>query len=84
MAIGLRGQWLLLQNDLRAGIPLLRRALQELDAQRHEIVNIDFVCDLAAGLIAMGEHQEALALTVNAIDAQQRGGKFVYMPPYSG
>jgi tetratricopeptide (TPR) repeat protein len=26
------------------------------------------------------EHEEALALIVNAIDAQQRGGKFVYMP----
>jgi len=28
----------------------------------------------------MGEHQEALTLTVNAIDVQQRGGKFLYMP----
>ena len=28
----------------------------------------------------MGEHQEALTLTVNAIDAQHRGGKFLYMP----
>jgi predicted ATPase/DNA-binding winged helix-turn-helix (wHTH) protein len=80
MAIGLRGQWLLLQNDLHAGVRLLKRALEELNAQRHEILNIDFVCDLGAGLIAMGEHQEALALTVNAIDAQQRGGKLVYMP----
>jgi len=43
-----------------------------------------FVCDLAAGLIAMGEHQEALTLTVNAIDVQHRGGKFLYMPPCSG
>jgi predicted ATPase len=80
MAIGLRGQWLLLQNDLRAGIPLLQRALEELDAQRHEILNMDFVCDLCAGLITVSEHEEALALIVNAIDAQQRGGKFVYMP----
>jgi len=28
----------------------------------------------------LGEHQEALTLTVNAIDAQHRGGKFLYMP----
>ena len=28
----------------------------------------------------MGEHQEALTLTINAIDVQQRGGKFLYMP----
>jgi tetratricopeptide (TPR) repeat protein len=41
---------------------------------------MDFVCDLGAGLIAMGEHQEALTLTVNAIDVQHRGGKFLYMP----
>src|SRR6202163_3983061 len=60
VATGLRGQWLLLQNDLREGVPLLRRAVGELDAQRHDSLNMDFVCDLAAGLIAMGEHQEAL------------------------
>jgi hypothetical protein len=54
--------------------------LEELDAQRHDSLNMDFICDLAAGLIAMGEHQEALTLTVNAIDVQRRGGKFLYMP----
>src|SRR6202043_1193974 len=80
IATGLRGQWLLLQNDLHEGIPLLKRALEELHAQRHEMLNMDFLCDLGAGLIAMGEHQEALTLTVNAIDVQQRGGKFLYMP----
>ena len=80
IATGLRGQWLLLQNDLREGIPLLKRALEELDAQRHDSLNMEFLCDLGAGLIAMGEHQEALTLTVNAIDVQHRGGKLLYMP----
>jgi tetratricopeptide (TPR) repeat protein len=80
VATGLRGRWLILQNDVREGVPLLRRAVEELDAQRHDSLNMDFVCDLAAGLIAMGEHQEALTLTVNAIDVQHRGGKFLYMP----
>jgi predicted ATPase/DNA-binding winged helix-turn-helix (wHTH) protein len=80
IATGLRGQWLLLQNDLREGIPLLKKALEELHTQRHDSLNMEFVCDLGAGLIAMGEHQEALTLTVNAIDVQQRGGKFLYMP----
>jgi predicted ATPase/DNA-binding winged helix-turn-helix (wHTH) protein len=80
VATGLQGQWLLLQNDLRGAIPLLRRALEELHAQRHEMLNMDFLCDLGAGLIAMGEHQEALTLTVNAIDVQFRGGKLLYMP----
>src|SRR5882762_9913659 len=80
VATGLRGQWLLLQNDLREGIPLLKRALEELHTQRHDSLNMEFLCDLGAGLIAMGEHQEALTLTVNAIDVQQRGGKFLYMP----
>jgi len=80
VAKGLRGQWLLLQNDLSEAIPLLKRALEELHAQRHEMLNMDFLCDLAAGLIAMGEHQEALTLTVNAIDVQRRGGKLLYMP----
>ena len=80
VATGLRGQWLLLQNDLREGVPLLKRALEELHAQRHEMLNMDFVCDLGAGLIAIGEHQEALTLTMSAIEAQQHGGKFLYMP----
>jgi predicted ATPase/DNA-binding winged helix-turn-helix (wHTH) protein len=80
VAMGLRGQWLLLQNDLREGIPLLKRALKELHTQRHDSLNMEFLCDLGAGLIAVGEHQEALALTVNAIDVQHRGGKLLYMP----
>jgi predicted ATPase/DNA-binding winged helix-turn-helix (wHTH) protein len=80
IATGLRGQWLLLQNDLRKGIPLLKKALEELHTQRHDSLNMEFVCDLGAGLIAIGEHQEALTLTVNAIDMQQRGGKLLYMP----
>lgn len=80
MATGLRGQWLLLQNELREGISLLRKALEELTAQRHDSLNMEFVCDLGAGLVAVGEHQEALTITVNAIDAQHRGGKLLYMP----
>jgi hypothetical protein len=40
---------------------------------------MEFLCDLGAGLIGIGEHQEALTLTVNAIDVQERGGKFLYM-----
>jgi predicted ATPase/DNA-binding winged helix-turn-helix (wHTH) protein len=80
VATGLRGQWLLLQNDLREGIPLLKRALAELHTQHHEMLNMDFVCALGAGLIVIGEHQEALTLTTSAIDVQHRGGKFLYMP----
>jgi predicted ATPase/DNA-binding winged helix-turn-helix (wHTH) protein len=80
VATGLRGRWLLLQNDLDEGIPLLKRALAELHTQRHEMLNMDFVCDLAAALIAMGEHEEALTMVMNAIDVQHRGGKFLYMP----
>jgi tetratricopeptide (TPR) repeat protein len=80
VATGLQGQWLLLQNDLREGIPLLKRALEELHAQSHEMLNMDFVCDLGAGLIAMSEHQEALTMILSAIDGQRRGGKFLYMP----
>jgi predicted ATPase/DNA-binding winged helix-turn-helix (wHTH) protein len=80
IATGLRGQWLLLQKDLREGIPLLKRALEELHIQRHDSLNMEFLCDLAVGLIAVGEYQEALTLTMNAIDVQQRGGKLLYMP----
>jgi predicted ATPase/DNA-binding winged helix-turn-helix (wHTH) protein len=80
VAAGLRGQWLLLQNDLGGGIPLLKRALQELHDQRHEMLNMDFVCDLSAGLVATGKHEEALTLIVNGLEVQQRGGKYLYVP----
>jgi predicted ATPase/DNA-binding winged helix-turn-helix (wHTH) protein len=80
IATGLRGQWLLLRNDLREGIPLLKRALEELHTQRHDSLNMEFVCDLGAGLIATGEHRAALTMTTSAIEAQHRGGKFLYMP----
>jgi predicted ATPase/DNA-binding winged helix-turn-helix (wHTH) protein len=80
VATGLRGRWLLLQNNVHEGVPLLKRALEELHAEAHDSLNMDFVCDLAAGLAAVGQHQEALALTMNAIDEQHRGGKLLYMP----
>jgi predicted ATPase/DNA-binding winged helix-turn-helix (wHTH) protein len=71
---------LLLQNDRGGGILLLKRALQELEDQRHEMLNIDFVCDLSAGLVAPGKHEETLTLIVNALEVQQRGGKYLYVP----
>jgi tetratricopeptide (TPR) repeat protein len=79
VATGLRGRWLTLQNNLREGIPMLKRALEELLTQRHEMLSMDFVCDLAAGLIEVGEHEEALTMVMSAIDTQHRGGKFLYM-----
>jgi hypothetical protein len=44
------------------------------------MLTMEILCDLAAGLVAIGEHEEALELTLNAIEVQQRGGKLVYMP----
>jgi predicted ATPase/DNA-binding winged helix-turn-helix (wHTH) protein len=80
VATGLRGRWLLLQDNIREGISLLKRASEELEAQRHEMISMDFICDLGVGLAALNQHEEALALVVNALDHQQRGGKFLYVP----
>jgi predicted ATPase/DNA-binding winged helix-turn-helix (wHTH) protein len=80
IATGLRGQWLLLQNNLLDAISLLKRALEELHAQRQEMLNMDFTCDLAAALMKAGGHEQALRLVLNAIDGQQRVGKFLHMP----
>jgi predicted ATPase/DNA-binding winged helix-turn-helix (wHTH) protein len=80
IATGLRGRWLLLQNHIRDGVPLLKRASEELETQRHEMLNMDFVSDLGAGLAALGQHAEALTLVANALDAQTRGGKFLFVP----
>ena len=80
MAIGFRGRWLLLQNNVRDGVPLLKRASEELEAERHEMLNMDFVSDLGAGLAASGLHEEALTLVADALDVQTRGGKFLFAP----
>ena len=80
IATGFRGRWLLLQDNIRDGVPLLKRASEELEAQRHEMLSMDFICDLGVGLAALSQHEEALALVVNALDVQQRGGKFLYVP----
>ncbi len=80
IATGLKGQWLLLQNNRIEAVQLLKRALEELHAQRHEMLNMDFTCDLAAALMDLDEHEQALTLTVNAIEQQQRAGKFLHMP----
>ena len=80
IATGLRGRWLLLQNNIGDGVSLLKRASEELEAQRHEMLSMDFICDLGVGLAALNQHEEALALVVNALDVQQRGGKFLHVP----
>jgi predicted ATPase len=80
IAIGFRGRWLLLQNNIREGVPLLKRASEELEVHRHEMLNMDFVADLGAGLAASGQHEEALTLVANALDVQKRGGKFLFVP----
>jgi len=70
----------LLQNNLLDAISLLKRALEELHAQRQEMLSMDFVCDLAAALMKVGGQEQALRLILNAIDVQQRVGKFLHMP----
>jgi predicted ATPase/DNA-binding winged helix-turn-helix (wHTH) protein len=80
IAIGMRGRWLFLQDNVRDGVPLLKRASEELEAQRHEMLNMDFVSDLGAGLAACGLHEEALTLVADALDVQNRGGKFLFAP----
>jgi tetratricopeptide (TPR) repeat protein len=84
IATGFRGRWLLLQNNVRDGVPLLKRASEELEAQRHEMLNMDFVSDLGAGLAASGSHEEALTLVENALDVQTRGGKLLFAPALMG
>ena len=80
IAIGFRGRWFLLQNNIRDSLPLLKRASEELEEHRHETLNMDFVSDLAAGLAASGQQEEALTLIANALDVQTRGGKFLFVP----
>jgi predicted ATPase/DNA-binding winged helix-turn-helix (wHTH) protein len=80
IATGFRGRWLLLQGNIGDGLSLLRRASEELEARGDEILHMDLVSDLAAGLAASGQHEEALTLVANALDFQVRGGKLLNLP----
>jgi predicted ATPase/DNA-binding winged helix-turn-helix (wHTH) protein len=80
IAAGIRGRWFLLQNNIRDGVPLLKRASEEFEAQGGDMLTLEFVSDLGVGLAASGRHEEALRLVGNALDAQERGGKFVNVP----
>jgi predicted ATPase/DNA-binding winged helix-turn-helix (wHTH) protein len=80
LATGQRGQLLLFQGTIEDGIPLLRQALKELRAQRYELLNIDFICELSAGLMVTGGQEEALALITNALDVQQQAGELLHIP----
>jgi tetratricopeptide (TPR) repeat protein len=80
IAAGMRGRWLLLQNNIRDGVSLLKRASEELEAEGGDMLNMEFVSDLGAGLAASGQHEEALTLVANALAAQERGGKLVNVP----
>jgi len=80
VATGLEGQLMMLQGKLGEGTPLLRKGLEDLHDQHHELLSMDFLCDLSAGLMSIGEHTEALALIESALDAQQRAGAFLHMP----
>jgi predicted ATPase/DNA-binding winged helix-turn-helix (wHTH) protein len=80
VATGLEGQRLTLQGKFREGIPLLREGLEDLRNQHNELLSMDFLCDLSAGLMSIGEHAEALALIESTLDAQQRAGAFLHMP----
>jgi tetratricopeptide (TPR) repeat protein len=80
VAVGQHGQLMVLQGRIEDGIPLLRQALKELHAQQYEMLNMDFICELAAGLVTTGDHGTALALIVDALDVQEQAGKFLHMP----
>jgi tetratricopeptide (TPR) repeat protein len=80
LATGQRGQLLLFQGAIEDAIPLLRKALKELRDQRYEMLNMDFICALGAGLMMTGDHGTALALIVDALDVQRQAGKFLHMP----
>jgi predicted ATPase/DNA-binding winged helix-turn-helix (wHTH) protein len=80
MAAGMRGRWLLRQNNIRDGVLLLKRASEEIEAEGGDLLTMEFVSDLGTGLAACGQHEEALALVGNALAAQERGGKLLNLP----
>jgi predicted ATPase/DNA-binding winged helix-turn-helix (wHTH) protein len=79
-ATGFLGLRLILKDDIHNGVLLLKRASEELEAHREEMLREDFIFGLARGLAALGQHEEALTLVVKALAVQQRAGRLLKLP----
>ena len=76
---GLKGQLLIRQREIEAGVDLLRSALATLSAERYELYATELNGALAQGLAMMGRPDQALPTIDRTIGRLERQGE-LFMP----
>jgi tetratricopeptide (TPR) repeat protein len=77
---GLKGELLIRRGQPSAGVPLLRRHLEILQANRHQILTTVFATALAEGLTQLAEVDEALIALDTAIEQTGSAGESFDLP----
>jgi predicted ATPase/DNA-binding winged helix-turn-helix (wHTH) protein len=79
-ALGYKGRYLIRLGQTVDGMRLLRDGLERLRNLRYELLNSDFVSELAVGLAKQGALAEGLALLDESIAIQVRAKKALHLP----
>ena len=78
--MGIRGEIALRRGQAEAGVAALRTALGMLQRDRYQMRVAAFACAIAAGLVALGRLDEALATINGAIERAEADGDLMAMP----
>jgi tetratricopeptide (TPR) repeat protein len=79
-ALGYKGQYLIRLGRTVDGMRLLRDGVEKLRNQRYELINSDFVSELAVRLAKQGALAEGLALLDESIAIQVRAKTALHLP----
>ena len=80
VGMALKGELALLGDDLKAGVSLLRTALEALGAIRHNVYSTGYMAALAEGLRRSGDAEGALSVINGAIARGDSSGEGIYLP----
>ena len=78
VSLGFKGELALKNGETKAGVQLLRSALEILGPQRYQNVSACWATSLAEGLVTEGKYQEALALVDGALAEEEARGNSFY------
>lgn len=77
---GVKGELLVRRGDPRAGIAVLRAALEALHGHRYELLTTPFNCTIAEGLAMLGQFDDALTTINDIIALVEKNGDLFMMP----
>ena len=80
MGLGLEGELAIERGELERGIALLRKCLDDLQAERHQILTTVFETRLAAGLLRLGRVDESTIVIERALGRVGADGETIDLP----